>query len=146
MNTPQPLEPAHGDELVCRELSLPELVAQVYDEAPAAEDRARLLQPMLAVLGLLSLAGVAGGIFSWLRLSGTGAPGGIGDEWLHRVRPGHVTALAEQAQQVDPDVMQGLAGALQSSPALCATAAATVLLAVLARQALRAGRRDRAPA
>lgn len=139
MNTPPPLEPLRSGDLVCRELSLPELVAEVYDEAPAAEDRARLLQPMLAALGLLSLAGVAGGVFSWLRLSGPGAPAGIGDDVLDRVRPGHVMALAEQAQQVDPDVLNGLAGALQSSPALCATAAATVLLAVLARQAARLG-------
>lgn len=139
MNTPPTVEPLGSTELLCRELSLPELVAEVYDEAPATQERARLLQPMLRALGLLSLAGVAGGVFSWMRLSSATAEAGLGEELLHRVRPTQVMALAEQAQQVDPEVLQRLAGVLQTSPALCATAAATVLLAVLARQAARAG-------
>lgn len=139
MNTSLTPDPACSSDLVCRELSLPELVGEVYDEAPDFKDRARLLQPLLRSLGALSLAGVAGGVFSWLRLTGRDPQAGIGDDVLHRVHSDHVMALAEQAQQVDPDVMHSLTIALQSSPTLCATAAATLLLAVLARQAVRAG-------
>lgn len=137
MNTPAPPELPSSGDLICRELTLPELVAEVYDEAPAAEDRARLLQPLMAALGMLSIAGVADGVFSWLRLASARPEPGIVREALTRVRSSHVLALAEQAQQVDPEVINGLSRVLQSSPSLGATAAAAVLLAVLARHAAR---------
>lgn len=139
MNTRSIQEMPRGPAVICRELTIPELVVEVYDEAPAVEDRARLLNPLLAALGILPLASVAGGVFSRLRLADAGVEPGASLERLGQVGSSQVLALVEQAQQADPEAIYGLAGIMQSTPSLCATAAAALLLAVLARQAARVG-------
>ena len=45
------------------DIAIPELVAAVYEAAPAVE-RGRLLEELLRPLGVLSLVAVAGGVFA----------------------------------------------------------------------------------
>ena len=49
------------------DLQIPELLAQVYEAAPAVE-RCHLLEQLLQPLSLLSLAAVDGGVFAKIRL------------------------------------------------------------------------------
>jgi hypothetical protein len=48
------------------DISIPVLVARVYESAPFAE-RGHLLEPLLRPLGVLSLLGIAGGVFASVR-------------------------------------------------------------------------------
>ena len=134
-SAPQPAG-AEGIGTGTSDVSLPRLVSEVYAAAPAAE-RSRLLEHLLRPLGVLSLAVVANGIFSKIRfLSGWPEPH-IQPEQLDSVRAEHVIALVEYVQQASSDVMLGLVQVLSESPAMSATAAATLLITVLLNRARR---------
>lgn len=93
---------------------------------------AQLLRP----LGLLSLVAVADGIFARIRLRGGGGePLSVRLEDLQSVRPAHVLALADHAQQVSVEAVDGLAQLLLGSPALATSAAAVLLAALLMKRA-----------
>ncbi|MBU6260092.1 MAG: hypothetical protein KGO01_16890, partial [Burkholderiales bacterium] len=106
MHTP----PAQADEP-----SVPELVGAVYAEAPPAV-RQRLLALLMRPLGLLSLAGIAGGIFAGFRLRGGDALAAFGDAMP--VSPADVVALTDHAQQVSIESVDALAQLLAGSPLL----------------------------
>lgn len=115
---------------------LPQLVADVYESAPAVE-RSRLLEHLMRPLGVLSLAVVANGIFAKLRFLSGWPDLRISPEDAKAIRAEDVFALVEYVQQASWDVMQGLVKVLSDSPALSATAAATVLVSLLLQQARR---------
>ncbi len=113
---------------------LPQLVADVYQSAPAVE-RSRLLEHLMRPLGVLSLAVVANGIFAKLRFLSGWPDLRVSPEDANAIRAEDVFALVEYVQQASWDVMQGLVKVLSDSPALSATAAATVLVSLLLQRA-----------
>lgn len=119
------------------DLSLSELVADVYEAAPAGE-RGHLLEPLLRPLGILSLFGVAGGIFAKAKLRGGWQDIHIRLEDIQSVRRADVAALFDYAQQVSAEAIDGLAGLLVTSPLLSGSAAAILLATALVRRS-RAG-------
>jgi hypothetical protein len=126
--------PGAVPSLQTSELSIPELVAEVYQSAPAVE-RGRLLEHLLRPLGVLSLFGVAGGIFAKARLRGGWEDMHIRLEDIQGVRPSDVVALVEHAQQVSVEAVDGLAQRLASSPVLSGSAAAVLLVTLLVQRA-----------
>ena len=116
------------------ELSIPELVAQVYEAAPAVE-RGHLLEQLLRPLGVLSLVAVADGIFAKVRFRGGWQELNVRLEDLHNVRAAHVVALVDHAQQVSVEAVDGLAQLLTASPLLSGSAAAGLLVTVLVKRA-----------
>jgi hypothetical protein len=115
----------------CRvtELSIPELVGEVFEAAPP-QARGPLLEPLLRPLGLLSIFGVAGGIFARVKLGN-----GWQVEDFQSVRAADVAALVDHAQQVSVEVLDGLVQMLAVTPGLSSSAAAVLLVAVLVGRA-----------
>jgi hypothetical protein len=108
------------------ESSIPELVGRVYESAPP-EARRRLIEQLLRPLGVLSLFGVAGGIFARARLRGGWVDPRIRIEDLQAVRADDVVALVDFAQQVSVEAIDGLALWLSASPAMAGSADAALL-------------------
>lgn len=120
---------------------IPALVGAVYQTATPA-DRGRLIEVLMRPLGLLCLAAVSGGVFTAIRLrSGWDTLQVRLDDTLN-IRAPDVAALADMVQQVDADLLVGLRTVL-ISPSMAGTAAAALLLAVLAKR--NAARRDAQP-
>lgn len=117
-----------------REPSIPELVAEVYESAPAVE-RGHLLEQLLRPLGVLSLFAVAGGIFANVRFHGGWPDLKVQTEDIRNVRTDHVAALVDYAQQVSVEAVDGLAQVLAASPVMSGSAAAAVLVAALLQRA-----------
>ena len=117
---------------VCQteDLSIPELVAQVYEAAPAAE-RGHLLEQLLRPLGVLSLVAVADGIFAKVRFRSGWQELNIRLEDIQAVRAAHVVALVDHAQQVSVEAVDGLAQMLRASPVMAGSAAAALLVTIL---------------
>jgi len=113
--------------------SVPALVAKVYAEAPPAE-RGRLLEHLLKPLSLLSLAAVANGIFAKITLSNGWSTLKVDPEDASRVDTGDVMALVSHVQQVSVQAIESLSKVISTSPVLTGSAAAAVLLALLAKQ------------
>lgn len=116
------------------EQTIPDLVAQVYEAAPAAE-RGHLLEQLLQPLGALSLVAVANGIFAGLRFRGGWQELHVRLEDIQDVRANDVMALVDHAQQVSVEAVDGLAQLLLASPILSGSAAAVLLVSVLIRRA-----------
>lgn len=114
--------------------TIPELVAEVYEAAPA-EDRCHLLEQLLRPLGVLSLVAIADGIFAAIRFRSGGRELHVGVEDMQNVRTDHVIALVDHAQQVSVEAVDGLAQWLMASPVLSGSAAAALLVTVLVRRA-----------
>lgn len=121
------------------ELTVPELVAQVYEVAPLAERR-QLLERLLRPLGVLSLVAIAGGIFAKVRLRAGWQDFHVRIEDTLPVRPGDIVALVEHVQQVSIEAVDGLAQLLSTSPTLASSAAAAVLASILMQRSQAAGR------
>jgi hypothetical protein len=120
---------------------IPALVGAVYQTATPA-DRGRLIEVLMRPLGLLCLAAVSGGVFTAIRLrSGWDTLQVRLDDTLN-IRAPDVAALADMVQQVDADLLVGLRTVL-ISPSMAGTAAAALLLAVLAKR--NAAKRDAQP-
>lgn len=115
------------------QISLPHLVGDVYESAPASE-RSRLLEHLMRPLGVLSMAVVANGIFSKLRFLGGWPDLHIRPEDAEAIRTEDVVALVDYVQQASSDVMYGLAQLVSDSPVMSTTAAATLLTAVLMKR------------
>lgn len=121
-----------GDTL--SDMSLAQLVGQVYEVAPVA-DRSRLLAHLIKPLGVLSLMAVANGVFAKLRFS-AGWPelqGRLDD--LQQVQASDVASLAGRVEQVSLQALDGLTQVVSASPALTSSAAAALLLTVLMQRA-----------
>ena len=116
------------------DLTIPQLVAEVYGEAPLSE-RGQLIEQLLRPLGLLSLFGVAGGVFAKAKLRGGWRNLHIPLDDLRSVQTTDVVALVEHAQQISVDVLDSLAQLLKTTPVLAASAAAVLLLALLTQRA-----------
>ncbi|HSW07339.1 hypothetical protein [Aquabacterium sp.] len=117
-----------------RAATIPQLVAEVYEAATAAE-RGHLIAQLLRPLGVLSLVAVADGIFAKIRFRSGWQDLNIRLEDLQNVRAAHVIALVDHAQQVSVEAVDGLAQLLIASPVLSGSAAAVVLVSALVQRA-----------
>jgi hypothetical protein len=117
-----------------QDAAIAQLVAAVYESAPAAE-RSRLLEQLLRPLGVLSLFAVAGGIFANLRFRGGWPQLRIEADDIGNVRADHVVALVDYVQQVSVETVDGLAQWLIAAPVLSGSAATVLLVTMLVRRA-----------
>jgi hypothetical protein len=132
MPTPDPSSASADFAQGCQtsDITIPELVAQVYEAAPPVE-RAHLLERLLRPLGVLSLFGIAGGIFARVKLQGGWQNLQLRLEDIRAVSATDVAQLADHAQQVCVEAVDGLAHLLAASPALSGSAAAALLATLL---------------
>lgn len=121
------------------EISIPQLVGQVFDAAPAVE-RGRLLEQLIRPLGVLSLVAIAGGVFASLRFRAGWKDFHVRLEDAQRVSASEVIALVDHVQQVSIEAVDGLAQTLATSPIMAGSAAAALLVSLLLRRA--GGRRE----
>lgn len=120
-----------GSEMT--QLSISELVGQVYEDAPIVE-RGRLLEQLLRPLGILSLFAIANGVFAKAKLRGGWQDLHVRLEDIGGIHGSDVADLAAFAQQVSTEAMDGLTQFLAASPVLMGSATAALLLSVLARR------------
>jgi hypothetical protein len=126
--------------LAAHELSIAQLVGQVYESAPPAIQK-RLLAQLIKPLGLLSLAAVANGIFASLRFRSAEVDVQARLESVNNsVQTHDVITLVNYVQQVSSQAEDGLADMLSASPVVAGSAAAAVLISVLMQRARK--RRD----
>jgi hypothetical protein len=116
------------------EVKIPQLVAEIYEAAPATE-RGHLLEQLLRPLGVLSLVAIADGIFAKIRFRGGWQDLNVRLEDIQNVRGAHVMALVDHAQQVSVETVDGLAQMLSASPLLSGSAAAALLITLLMQRA-----------
>ena len=130
-----PTAPAH-DMTGSREtdMTIPELVAEVYEAVPLVERR-HLLEALMRPLGVLSLFGIASGVFANIRFRNGWQEMNIRLEDIQSVRAAQVIALADHAQQVSVETVDGLAQMLMASPVMSGSAAAASLVTMLAQRA-----------
>jgi hypothetical protein len=135
--------PERTQALVAYELSIAQLVGQVYESAPPAVQK-RLLAQLIKPLGLLSLAAVANGIFASLRFRSAEVDVQARFESVNNTVQTHdVITLVNYVQQVSSQAVDGLADMLSASPMAAGSAAAAVLISVLMQRARK--RRDTEP-
>lgn len=116
------------------DISIPRLVGQVYEAAPATE-RARMLEHLLRPLGVLALAAVANGVFAKIRFLSGWPDLSIRPEHAEVVRTDDVVALVDYVQQASTEIIDGLVHLVSASSVMTGSAAATVLVAVLLKRA-----------
>jgi hypothetical protein len=116
------------------EISIPQLVGEVYEAAPPAE-RSRLLAHLLKPLGILSLVAVANGIFAKIRFRSGWPDIQVPLEDAQNVQASDVISLVSHVQQVSVHAVDGLAGILAASPAMAGSTAAALLIMVLLQHA-----------
>lgn len=116
------------------EISIAQLVGQVYELAPPAE-RSRLLEHLLKPLGVLSLVAVANGIFASIRFRSGWPEMHVRMEDAQNVQARDVITLVNHVQQVSAHAVDGLASLLAASPAMAGSAAAALLVTVLLQRA-----------
>ena len=116
--------------LQAAEISIPQLVGQVFEAAPVAE-RGRLLAHLMKPLGVLSLVAVANGIFAKARFRSTWPDMQLRLEDVGNVQVTDVVALVDRVQQVSVEAVDGLAQLVAGSPLLAGSAAAAMLVTVL---------------
>ena len=116
------------------EISIAQLVGQVYEFAPPAE-RSRLLEHLLKPLGVLSLVAVANGIFASIRFRSGWPDVHVRMEDAQNVQARDVITLVNHVQQVSAHAVDGLASLLVASPAMAGSAAAALLVTVLLQRA-----------
>ena len=126
---------AESPEQQGKALSL--LIGQVYASASPLL-KARLLQRLVAPLGVLAAVAVAHGAFARIKLQ-TGwqeLPGlqGLGPE-LQKISVDDVVALADRVQLLGTDALLRLADLIGKSPVLASSAAAALLMSLLIRSA-----------
>jgi hypothetical protein len=141
MQTPAAESPPTAFELPgCRvtDLSIPDLVAEVFATAPPAQ-RGRLLEQLLRPLGILSLFAIAGGTFARAKLRGGWHDLHLRLEDVQAVRAADVVALVDYAQQVSVEAVDGLAQVLCATPVLSGSAAAVLLVTLLVQRARTRG-------
>jgi hypothetical protein len=107
-----------------------QLLGKVYQAAPVAE-RFSLVRHLMRPLGILSLVAIANGVFAKIRFHGSLDDVQAGLDDLQGVQVEDVITLANYAQQVSVQAVDGLAQLLTASPALASSAAAMVLVKIL---------------
>lgn len=125
-----------SDQLACQvsEITIAQLVGQVYEAAPPVE-RSRLLEYLLRPLGVLSLVAVANGIFASIRFRSGWPDIHVRPEDAQNVEASDVITLVNHVQQVSLHAVDGLAAMLASSPVLTSSAAAAMLMTLLMQRA-----------
>jgi hypothetical protein len=125
-----------SEKLGCQvaEISIAQLVGQVYESAPPAE-RGRLLEHLLRPLGVLSLVAVANGIFAKIRFRSGWPDIHVQLEDAQNVQTSDVITLVNHVQQVSIHAVDGLANLLAASPAMTGSAAAALLATLLLQRA-----------
>ena len=132
--------PRQPRALAAIDLSIAQLLGQVYEAAPPLVQK-RLLAQLIQPLGLLSLAAIANGIFANLRFRSAEASNPAGLESVsHSVQTHDVIILVNYVQQVSLQAVDGLAEMLAASPVVTGSTAAAVLISVLVQRARK--RRD----
>ena len=132
------LQAFEGASPVVRRRMLSQMVVVAFASASPAVRR-HLLERLMRPLGLLSLAGVAGGIFAKFRLRGHWEDAQLPFDDVQNVRPSDLGALVDHVQQVSVEAIAGVAQLIAASPLMTGSAVAAVLLAVLMRQASMQG-------
>ncbi|HEY6511945.1 MAG TPA: hypothetical protein VI032_08205 [Burkholderiaceae bacterium] len=115
---------------VAAEPDVPQLVAALYDEAPASQ-RQRLLNHLLRPVGPLALAAVAAGAFASLLPQRWSVAQVRLEDVLFRIRADHVLDLARYVEQKAPEMLWRLPDALAASPLLMSTLSGALLLTAL---------------
>ncbi|WP_422014931.1 hypothetical protein [Roseateles sp.] len=113
--------------------SVPDLVGQLYEDAPIVE-RGQLLEQLLRPLGILSLFAISNGVFAKAKLRGGWHDLHVRFDDIGAIHGSDVADLAAFAQQVSAEAMDGLARFLTASPVLLGSATAALLISVLARR------------
>lgn len=136
MNPNPTPKPADSTQLGCQvsELSIAQLVGQVYEAAPPTL-RGRLLEHLMRPLGVLSLLAVANGIFAKIRFRGGWPDLHVRLEDAQNVQASDVITLVSYVQQVSVHAVDGLADMLAASPVMMSSAAAALLMTVLVQRA-----------
>ena len=113
---------------------LAQLVGIVYEAAPPTL-QSRLLNQLIRPLGILSLLGIANGIFAklWFRSTWPDMQTQLDD--APNVQASDVILLVEHVQQVSVEAVDGLAHLLAVSPLMTSSAAAAVLVSLLMNRA-----------
>lgn len=119
---------------VAPEITVAQLVGQVYEAAPPAE-RSRLLEFLLRPLGVLSLVAIANGIFANIRFRSGWPEVQVQLDDAMRVQAGDISALVDRVQMVSTDAIDGLVSIVSASPACAGSAAAALLVAMLVQRA-----------
>jgi hypothetical protein len=119
------------------DLSVPKLIGQIYESAPLTL-RARIIEHLMRPLGVLGLMAVANGIFVGIRLRDRTACPRVAIEDATAILPSDVVALADWAQQVSSEAIDGMSKLISTSPVLASSAAAAILLSLLMRQSTAA--------
>jgi hypothetical protein len=114
------------------DLSVPKLIGQIYESAPLTL-RARIIEQLMRPLGVLGLMAVANGIFAGIRLRDHSACPRVAIEDATAILPSDVVALADWAQQVSSEAIDGLSKLISTSPVLASSAAAAILVSLLMR-------------
>jgi hypothetical protein len=109
---------------------IPELVSQVYHQAPAFL-RANLLECLLKPVGPLALLAIAAGAFARFlyRLQRDAMPISIDD--AARITSDHVLELARYLEQCSPDTLLRFAALIADRPMAWATISGSALLMTL---------------
>ena len=125
--------PSNQPTVQSSEITISELVGQVYQDAPATV-RTRLIELLIRPLGVLALLAVANGIFAkaWFHSAWPGTQVRLED--VTKVRAEDIVSLADRVQQVSVEAVDGLAQVLAGSPMLAGSAAAAILATILLRR------------
>ena len=112
------------------EHEIPELVSEVYKQAPAPL-RAKLLECLLRPVGPLALVAIAAGAFGRFlhRLTGDAVPISLDD--AARITSDHVLELARYVQQCSPDALLQIGSLIADRPIGLATISGSALLLAL---------------
>ena len=116
------------------DITIPQLVGQVYEFAPVAE-RIHLLEHLLRPLGVLSLVAVAHGAFARVWSWSRGQALHVRPEDAQNAAAGDVTALADFVQHASAETVNGMAQILSASPVMAGSAVAALLIAALLKRA-----------
>lgn len=124
------------EKITCQvsEITIAQLVGQVYESAPPVE-RSRLLEHLMRPLGVLSLVAIANGIFAKIRFRSGGPDLHVRLEDVQNVQTSDVITLVNHVQQVSVQAIDGLAEMLSASPVMTGSAAAALLITVLVQRA-----------
>lgn len=145
MNHNPTIEEASSEKVTCQvsEITIAQLVGQVYEFAPPAE-RSRLLEHLLRPLGVLSLVAIANGIFAKISFRSGFPDLHVQIEDAQNVQASDVITLVNHVQQISVHAVDGLADMLAASPVMAGSAAAALLIAVLLQRARSRRAGDRA--
>jgi len=110
--------------------SIPELVSEVYSDAPAPL-RTKLLECLLRPVGPLAIVTIATGAFAHLlyRLRLGGVPISLDD--AARISSDHVLELARFVEQCSPHALLRIGSLIAASPISVATVSGSALLVAL---------------